>query len=265
MKQKILTYLTENHPWRDSIHCYKSVTSTNDLAKEMAKQGAPADTVLIAGHQTGGRGRLGRSFHSPADMGIYLSAILRPNCKANELMHLTCATAVAMCDAVDNAIGIRPGIKWTNDLVWNSRKIGGILTELGIDPATGIIDYAIVGIGLNCCQSPEDFPPEIQGFAGSLAMASAKPVCREAVCAEMIRSLESMNSKLLRPEHFMDSYRKSCITLGKEISILRAGEVRHGKALDIDKTGGLIVAFPDGHLETVSSGEVSIRGMYGYV
>ena len=126
------------------IHRFDTIDSTNNRAKDMAQQGAPHGTVLIARHQTGGRGRLGRSFHSPPGSGIYLSMILRPSCRPDKLMHLTCAAAVAMCDAIQAATGFRPGIKWTNDLVHNRMKPGGILTELSF-ASTGCLDYVIVG------------------------------------------------------------------------------------------------------------------------
>ena len=108
----------------------------------------------------GGRGSRGRRFHSPAGSGVYLSVILRPVCDPGALMHLTCAAATAMCDAVEAACGFRPGIKWTNDLVFGRRKLGGILTELRLDHR-GLVDFAIVGIGINCLQGPADFPEEL--------------------------------------------------------------------------------------------------------
>ena len=229
------------------------------------KQGAPHGTVLIADHQTGGRGRQGRSFHSPAGSGIYMSVILRPGCKPQEIMHLTCAAAVAMCDAVERAVGLRPGIKWTNDLVCGKRKIAGLLTELGFDKG-GNVDFAVVGIGINCCQQEADFPEDIRAVAGSLASVSGKEIDRAKVAAAMMDALLRMDALLLRGKHEMlEQYRRDCITIGQEVSLVRAEEVRHGKALDIDDEGALVVAFSDGHTERVNSGEVSVRGMYGYV
>ena len=125
MKQSVLSCLTPDYPWSDRF-CYVEETgSTNDDLKALAKQGAPHGTILMAGRQTSGHGRMGRSFHSPEGSGIYMSILLRPDCSPAELMHLTCATAVAMCDAVEEATGLRPGIKWTNDLVCGKRKLGG--------------------------------------------------------------------------------------------------------------------------------------------
>ena len=266
MKETIISNMKESCPWQDSLLWFETIDSTNTRAKELSVQGAPAGTVLIADNQTGGRGRRGRSFHSPAGTGIYMSVILRPNCVPTDLMHLTCATAVAMCDAVEAAVGIRPGIKWTNDLVCGSRKIAGILTELGLSP-TGMVDYAIIGVGINCCQSVSDFPENIRSIAGSLHSVTGKIIDRARVAAAMLDALYKMDQTLLTEKAaILTRYRRDCVTLGREISLVRAdGIVRHGTALDINEEGALIVRFSTGETETVNSGEVSIRGMYGYV
>ena len=251
-------------PWR--VYLFSEVDSTNTRLKEMAKVGSPAGTVLVADRQTGGRGRLGRSFLSPGGVGVYLSALIRPDCAPTELMHLTCAVAVAMCDAVENAFGFRPGIKWTNDLVVGNKKLGGILTELGLDPKTGRVDYAILGIGINCGQTETDFDESIRGMATSARMVLGREADRNRLIAEMVLALENMDRTLLvSPDAMLGRYRADCITLGREISILRGDEVRHARALDIDREGGLIVRYDSGEIGTVTSGEVSVRGLYGYI
>lgn len=266
MKERILSLLSPAYPWRESFHWLDQTDSTNDQLKKLARQGAPHGTVLIADRQTGGHGRMGRSFHSPGGVGIYFSILLRPQCRPGELMHLTCATAVAMCDAVEKAAGFRPGIKWTNDLVCGKRKLGGILTELGLS-ANGTVDYAIIGIGINCCQTETDFPEEIQGIAASLSMVTGRKIDRAAVAAAMMEALFRMEETLLTEKtQILNRYRKDCITIGQEVSLLRIGEeVRHGRAVGMDDEGALLVEFADGHREAVNSGEVSVRGMYGYL
>ena len=265
MKEQILSFLNPDYPWKDRFHYFPELDSTNDRLKILAKQGAEHGTVLIADHQTGGHGRMGRTFLSPEGVGIYLSILLRPDCAPCDLMHLTCAAAVAMCDAVENAAGFRPSIKWTNDLVYGKRKLGGILTELRLN-AKGRIEYAIVGIGINCCQRSSDFAPEIWDMAGSLAMAAGKGIDRSRVAAAMMDALNQMDLSLLTGKTAMlRRYRESCITIGQDISLLRGGEVRYGKALDVDDNGALVVKFPEGTVQAVNSGEVSVRGMYGYV
>ena len=265
MKEKILSYLPTDHPWAAHIQAFDTIDSTNTYAKKLAAQGAPDGTVIVADSQTGGRGRMGRSFHSPGGQGIYLSVILRPKCHARELMHLTCATAVAMCDAVEAACGFRPQVKWTNDLVWQKHKLGGILTELSLRP-DGSVGYAVVGIGINCAQMQADFPEEIRNIATSLSMILGREVSRFAVIAAMIEALEAMSRNLLtEKDRIMETYRGSCITLGQSVSIVQGDTVRYGTAKDIDSEGGLIVETPDGKIETVCAGEVSVRGMYGYI
>ena len=265
MQKRIVSYLPKDFPWEDKLYYFDTIGSTNDEVRRMAKSGAPHGTVLIAGHQTDGHGRRGRSFHSPAGSGIYMSVLLRPDCAPTELMHLTCAAAVAMCDAVEQAVGFRPGIKWTNDLVYGKRKVGGILTELTFTNQ-GMVDYAIIGIGINCQQQEEDFPEDIRSIAASLAMVSQTNVETDVVAAAMIQSLQKMDSQLLSAKaQILAQYKKDCITLGQEIVLLRGDGKRYGIARDIDPDGGLVVEFQSGTLEVVSSGEVSVRGMYGYV
>ena len=266
MKQEILATLSPEYPWKDHFIWVEETGSTNDDLKALAKQGAVHGTVLIADRQSAGHGRMGRSFLSPGGAGIYCSMLLRPDCRPMELMHLTCATAVAMCDALEKATGFRPGIKWTNDLVSGKRKLGGILTELALS-AKGTVDYAIIGIGINCCQKEEDFPPEIRTIAGSLSMVTGKEIHRAAVAAAMMESLCQMDQTLLTDKaDILNRYREDCITIGQEVSLLRLGEeVRHGRAIGMDEEGALLVEFSDGNVEAVNSGEVSVRGMYGYL
>ena len=208
---------------------------------------------------------MGRSFSSPAAMGVYMSVILRLQTPPDQLMHLTCAAAVAACNGVEKAVHLRPGIKWTNDLVFGGKKLAGILTEMSLD-ATGKVAYAVVGIGVNCCQKPEDFAPEIRDMAGSLSMIAEKSISRAELAASMMEALFRMDKELLTGKtNMMEQYRQDCITVGKEISLVRGDEIRHGLAIGVDDEGALQVQFRDGHTEAVSSGEVSVRGLYGYV
>ena len=225
----------------------------------MAQAGAPHGTVLIADNQTGGRGRMGRSFSSPAGMGIYMSVILRPGCKAGELMHLTCAAGVCMCDAIESVTGFRPEIKWINDLIACGKKLGGILTELSLVPGTDIVDFAIVGVGINCLQTWEDFPEELQDIAVSLASVT-EAVDRAELAASMVCNFGAMDYLLLtQKEGLMACYRRDCCTLGQDIYLIRGDKKIPCHALDVDQDGGLSVIFSDGTTEIVTSGEVSTR------
>lgn len=259
MLSEIKKWLPE-HPWRDTIAYYDTLESTNTHAKLLAAEGAPEGTVIIAEQQTGGRGRLGRSFSSPAGMGIYLSVILRPDCRPEELMHLTCAAGVAAVRAIDDP---NIGIKWTNDLVLGKRKLGGILTEISVNASTRKVEWAVIGIGINCCQHRWEFPPEIRDIACSLGIDRQDI---PPLIAALIEALYEIRRDLLTGKaEIMAEFTRRCVTIGSEISILRGDEVRHARAVDVAENGGLRVKYPDGTDETVTSGEVSIRGMYGYL
>ncbi len=265
MKERILSLVSREYPWKAHFDWLEETDSTNDQLKKLARQGAPHGTVLIADRQSGGHGRMGRTFHSPGGVGIYFSILLRPQCAPGELMHLTCATAVASCDAVEASAGFRPGIKWTNDLVSGKRKLGGILTELGFNPQ-GKLDYAILGIGINCRQQAGDFPHEIRDMAGSLSMITGHEIDRAQVAAAMLDALHTMDGQLLTgKENILNRYRVDCMTLNRDVLLVRGEEKRYGHAIDIDSEGALVVRFADGHTEAVNSGEVSVRGMYGYL
>ena len=256
MKQAI--YAHTGCPWREHLRWYETIDSTNTAAKRLAKEGAPHGTVLIADQQTAGRGRMGRQFDSQKGSGIYLSVILRPACPPDQLMHLTCAAGVAMCDAVERITGIRPGIKWINDLVYENRKLGGILTELSVDTATGLTEYAVIGIGINCNRT--QFPPELEEIATSLP-----GVDRAVLAGAMIDSLYEMDHCLFDKDAVMVRYRRDCITLQKAVNVHRSEGILQGTAVDLDANGGLIVRLNDGQSITVSAGEVSVRGLYGYI
>ena len=255
MKQKI--YAQTGCTWKEHLHWYDTVDSTNTLAKQMAKAGAPHGTVLIADAQSAGRGRMGRQFDSQKGMGIYMSVILRPECPPAQLMHLTCAAGVAMCDAVEAVTGIRPGIKWINDLVLKNRKLGGILTELSVDTATGLTEFAVIGIGINC--NRETFPAELQSIAISLSAD------RAVMAGAMIDALHRMDNNLTDKAAVMARYRQDCITLGKAVQVHRADGHFPGKAVGLDDDGSLIVALQSGETVTVNAGEVSVRCFYGYI
>jgi len=262
VKEQILANLPTSRPWRNRIHWFPLIESTNTEAKKMALSGAPHGTVVIAEAQTGGRGRMGRSFHSAPDVGIYLSVILRPECAPEQLMHLTCAVAVAMCKALETVTGFRPGIKWINDLIAHNKKLGGILTELSLDVAQNRVDFAIVGIGINCNQDMSSFPAELQDIATSLKVVLGQTVDRAKLIAVMIEELQAMAEDLTdRKSEIMAQYKKDCVTLGKDIYVIR-GDSRYAcRALDLDADGSLLVEYPDGSQEFILSGEVSVRNL----
>jgi len=261
MKNEILSLLPTDYPWGKSVHYLESVDSTNTYAKGLAKAGAPEGTAVIARLQTGGRGRMGRSFCSPAG-GLYLTLILRPKCQAEELMHLTCAAGVAAADAVFAASGIRPGLKWINDLVIGTKKVGGILTEMSLTP-TGAVEYALIGIGINC---KDNILPELCDIATSLEREAKTPISPAVLAARLLTALHTLSATLLiEKKTIMDSYRAQCITTGREVILIRGEEKRKAFALSVGDAGELLVELPDKSRETIASGEVSVRGLFGYL
>lgn len=264
--QREILRVLGDHPWADRITVLESVDSTNTLAKKLAAEGAPHGTVVVADRQTGGRGRMGRSFSSPPGVGVYLTVILRPSAPPQQLLHLTAVAAEATVEAIEETVGLRPGIKWTNDVVLERRKCVGILTEMSIQAESGLVDYVVVGIGTNCNHTPEDFPEEVRPVAISLREATGKAVDRNAYAAALICQLYRADQGLLTEKAaWLRRYAEDCVTIGQDVQVIRNGQVRPAHADGIDEDAGLLVTYPDGSKETVSSGEVSVRGMYGYV
>lgn len=249
--------------WSGQLHRLDTVDSTNTYAKSLARQGAPHGTIIVAEEQTGGKGRLGRRFSSPRGVGIYCSVILRYDLPPEQLFLLTPMMAEAARRAVVQSTGVEPQVKWINDLVLNGRKLCGILTELAMDAAS--LAYVVVGIGMNCNQQAEDFPPELRQLAGSLAQALGHSVDREQILRALIEQVRQAAAALVEnPAEWMADYRRHCITLGQDVQLIRNDQVRLAHVDDMDDRGALLVTLPDGTKETVFSGEVSVRGLYGY-
>lgn len=256
--------LLPDHPWANTIQYFPCIDSTNTYLQKLAEQGAPQGTVVIADSQSAGKGRLGRSFHSPAGDGIYLSVLLRPDCRPEQIMHLTCAVAVAVCRAVEKCVGFRPQVKWVNDIICQGKKLGGILTALSTQPESGRIRWVVVGIGINCKE--QSFPPEIANIATSLEDVCGHAIDRRLLAAELIVQLEQMNRELIVGQHeYMDAYRQNCVVLDKDVRLIRGEECQNARVLDITDEGALLVSLPDGSIHTVNSGEVSLRGPENYV
>ena len=247
------------------ILCFDALDSTNTYAKKAAQEGAADGLVVIAAEQTGGRGRRGREFESPSGKGLYCSVLLRPECTLDQLPQLTAWTAVAVCDGVEEVCGVRPGIKWTNDLVLEGRKLCGILTELGMEGESARLQYAVVGIGINVSQQAADFGPGAAPVAISLAQALGKAPRRTDLAVALLRALDNMYRDFPdRRDSWYERYRRDCLTLGKQVRVLRGSETFTGVAEELAGDFSLIVRREDGTRETVNAGDVSVRGLFGY-
>ena len=262
---EILPYLSVRHVARH-LEVFATIDSTNNYLKRESGN-LPDGAAAVADQQTGGRGRLGRNFASPEGKGIYYSVLLRPDLPPAEAVNLTAYVAVAVCNGIEEATGVRPQIKWTNDIVMNGRKVCGILTEMAIEGETAALQYIVTGIGVNVNQTAEDWPEELKAIAGSIAQAVRHPVRRGRLAACLLNALDRVYLDWLAGNHasYLEQYRKDCLTVGREVKLLRSGREEIATAIGIDDKFGLIVRHPDGREETVTSGEVSVRGLYGYV
>ena len=237
----------------------REVTSTNTLLKELAASGAPEGTVLAASSQTLGRGRVGRSFFSPPGSGLYISILLRPEFDMEEAAMLTTAAAAATAMACERLSGRETGIKWVNDVWLGSKKLSGILTEASVSVENGGLDYVIVGIGVNVYEPEGGFPEELGSVAAALFPAGADSKnARSRLAAEILNIFTHFYAHMASREYFAE-YKKRLFILGKDIVILRGGDAIPAKALDIDNDCHLLVRYPDGRQEYLSSGEISIR------
>ena len=248
------------------IFCYDCVNSTNTVLRELALAGAEAGRVVTAEAQTAGRGRMGRSFVSPKSKGVYISYLIRPDGVAPaNATSLTAWVAVAISNAVERVCGIRPDIKWVNDLVLDGKKICGILTEMSVESESGHIQYIVIGAGLNVNETADDFPEELREKATSIFAATGKRFKRVLLAAEIIKELDLLSAAFPNgKQRYYDSYKKNCVTVGKAVRIMNKEE-DSGFAEDLTENFELVVRMSDGTKKIISSGEVSVRSEKGYV
>jgi len=240
------------------LELHDSIDSTNTRAKALAQSGAPPFTAVISAEQTAGRGRAGRSFHSPVG-GVYVSIILPTAVEGIRLHELggliTAFTAVAASRAIGEVSGLQVGIKWVNDLFIGGRKLCGILTEGGGDMESGSFSYIVVGVGINTHKT--ELPAELATIATDIESECGTSVSRSLLVGRLLDQFADFESQLVT-RSFMDEYRSRSVLLGREITVHRGSDCFAAKAVDIDNNGALIVSV-DGVLQTINSGEVSVR------
>lgn len=242
------------------MHYFPSVNSTNYVAKALAYHGATDGTIVVAEEQDSGKGRLERNFYSPRGKGIWFSVVLRPKFLPHEAPKCTLMAAVAVAEAM-NRFNLKAQIKWPNDIMFDGRKIVGILTEMTCELSK--VTYIVTGIGINVNISREEFPEELRSVAASLSEMNGENLSRvkffRAVLEELDKLYRTVNSSDFAKVFAL--WRKYNITLGKNIRVTPAdnsGEIFSGKAIDLDTEGALIVETARG-LRTVYAGDVSIR------
>lgn len=267
--------MNQNKPICDSLDCHEIRThldsasdffsfqlhactgSTNLLARQAAAQGAAEGLVILAGMQTAGRGRLGRSFFSPGDTGIYMSLLLRPQLDPSQVTLVTTAAAVAVCHALEDVCDLQPQIKWVNDIFLAGRKVCGILTEAVFSSGSSSPDYLICGIGINVYPPENGFPEELSSIAGAVCTAP-EPDLRNRLVAAILRHFSHYYHNLCNRE-FLPAYRRRSMVIGRDIDIIHGDDRIPAYVQGIDDDCRLLVRLEDGTEEAVSTGEISIR------
>lgn len=240
-----------------TLEVLSCVDSTNSLLREKANAGCPEGYVVLAGQQTGGRGRMGRRFYSPPDTGLYLSLLLRPtHLLPSEAVGITTMAAVAACRAIEEVSHQDAQIKWVNDIYLGGKKVCGILTEASIGLESGSLDYAVVGVGFNVCPPEEGFPEEISWIAGAILPRSQEGARNRLAAAFLKHFLAIYRSGA---PGYAEEYRRRSLVIGKPIRVLSPAGQRPAFALDVDSSCRLIVRYDDGTVDALSSSEVSIR------
>jgi len=238
------------------MEIHDEMASTNTRARELAMQGAPHGTAVLARRQTGGRGRFGRSFYSPDGSGLYISFILRPDLPADRAVMLTSMAAVAVARAMERVADVEAKIKWVNDVYLDAKKACGILCEAGIDFENGRMQYVVMGIGVNV--GSMDFPPELAEIATSVSNACGREISRSRFCAELMNELNALYPQM-ESGAFMEESRARSNVIGRNITVLRGEERYDAVAVDIDDEGSLVIRREDGSTDVLHSGEISVR------
>ncbi|MBR6729445.1 MAG: biotin--[Clostridia bacterium] len=237
-------------------YCFDRVESTNTLAKTLANEGAPEGTLVLAKGQTAGRGRLGRTFYSPASDGLYMSLILRPKEAEGQSGLITACASVAVRRAVFDLTGVVTDIKWVNDLLHQGKKLCGILAEGKFSPE-GELLYMILGIGLNIKKPKTGYAEEIRAKTTSLKELAPERKVSLASCAAAVTQRFFELYQELAARAFLQEYREGSCLLGKDISYLKEGVLSFGKAIAINEQAELVVLDKIGTQITLSTGEVS--------
>ena len=256
--QGIKKYLKKD--WSDMpLEVYQSVNSTNTVAREKAAAGAEDGYTVVAGNQTAGRGRMGRSFHSPAKTGIYISIVLRPErYDPQQAVKLTTMAAVAVCEAIESVSGEKAEIKWVNDVFLQEKKVCGILTEASFNLEDGMLEYAVLGVGINVFEPEGGFPDEIKNIAGAVFSKSENDA-KNRLAGQFINHFMKYYHNVNGDLDYAEEYRRRSFVIGKNVNVITPKGTREALVLDVDRECRLLVEYEDGTRESLFSGEISIR------
>jgi BirA family biotin operon repressor/biotin-[acetyl-CoA-carboxylase] ligase len=235
--------------------------STNDEARRLAEARAAEGTLIVTDYQSAGRGRLNRQWEAPRGSSLLMSLIFRPALQAGQLQRLTMICGLAVLDAIELEISLRAGLKWPNDVVIGDAKVGGILTESGLRGDR--VEYVVVGVGLNVNLEPDELSEGLLMPATSLSAAVGRKVARLPLLWAFLRSVEARYERLKAGESPQQAWAQELVTVGRPVTV-STGEISvHGVAEGVDADGALIVRLPDGRLQRVVAGDVTLRAEAG--
>lgn len=252
-----------------TLYFQEETGSTNNDAKAYAEQGAEHGTTVVSDKQTAGKGRRGRVWQSPAGRNTYFSVLLKPDFAPDRASMVTLVMALGVVQAIEEITKLPAQIKWPNDIVINRKKVVGMLTEMSVTPEMNEIQYVVVGVGTNVnASSIDEFPEEIRQMATSLRMEAGHLVNRAELTESMFRHFEENYEIFLETldlSGLMDEYQKHLINVGAQVRVLDPAGEYCGISRGINAEGELLVQRENGELVNVYAGEVSVRGLYGYV
>lgn len=251
------------------LYYFESTGSTNTDAKRLGEEGNPHGTVVVADIQTAGKGRRGRSWQTLAGTALSFTLLLRPDFVPDKASMITLVMALSVAEAVEKITGTETGIKWPNDIVMNRKKICGMLTEMTMTPEMDEIQYVVVGAGINVNNAgPEEFEEEVRPVATSLRMETGQQYSRVQLLDEVLLRFEENYAVFLETldlSGLRERYQKHLLNMGAQVRVLDPAGEYTGTAEGIDMQGELIVVKDNGERTLVYAGEVSVRGLYGYV
>ncbi len=239
--------------------------STNHVCKRLWEEGKPDFSLVIAEEQTKGKGRMGREWIAPKGSGLFMSFLFRPDMMTEQVTFITLTTGLCVANAIQKITGLDTKIKWPNDVIINGKKVCGILAELSGE--LGRVDYVVVGIGININLKKEDLAEELKQKATSLLIERGEEVDRTSLAEQVILEMKQKMDfrKNFDKDAILKEYREKCVTLHKEVKVITPWESFFGKAVDIGENGNLVIEKADGTKREVMAGDVSVRGMEGYL
>ena len=256
-KEGICNCLSENLKSRFNVSVVEKTESTNLLLKNVALNGAEEGAVVVAGEQSAGIGRMGRSFFSPGNTGIYMSILLKPRIKPEKSVFITTAAAVAVCRALEKNGVNNCEIKWVNDIYINGKKVCGILTQGNINPQGQDLDFAILGIGINVYKPENNFPDEIKNIAGEI-FDKEKDDLRNKLIADILEEFNNIY-KDFDNTSYVDEYINRSFIIGKKVDVIIGSQVKEATVLGINNDCKLHIKYEDGVQCFLDSGEISVK------